>query len=238
MMTLEKILQSQGFGSRRFCRALIQGGRVKVHGSVCLNPKTECQAENLTFYVDEEKWHYQKHIYLLMNKPGGFECSMNPQHHQSVFSLLLPQHIQRGVQCVGRLDQDTTGLLLFSDDGMFIHRYTSPKKNILKTYEVSVRHPVPDDLPEILQAGVTLHGEQSPVMAFHCQKQDAYQLSLSITEGKYHQVKRMIAAVGNRVEKLHRSSIAHLTLDYALQEGQWRYLTQDELARLGYAAPA
>ena len=236
-MTLEKILQSQGFGSRKSCRTLIQNARVKVHNLICINPKTEFQTENLVFYIDGEKWHYQKHIYLLMNKPAGFECSKNSQHHQSVFSLLLPQHLQRGVQCVGRLDQDSTGLLLFSDDGNFIHRYTSPKKNITKTYEVLARHPVLNELLDRLQTGVKLRDEENTVVASHCEKLDEYQLALSITEGKYHQVKRMIAAAGNRVEKLHRSSIANLTLDHALAEGQWRYLTQNELTQLGYVLP-
>ncbi|MDL2284627.1 16S rRNA pseudouridine(516) synthase [Oxalobacter sp. OttesenSCG-928-P03] len=233
-MTLEKILQSQGFGSRKSCRTLIRDGCVSIQGNTCLDPDAAFSTENLFFEVDGETWRYRRHVYIAMHKPSGFECSHQPQHHPSVFSLLPPQLIQRGTQCAGRLDQDTTGLLFFSDDGAFIHALISPRKHLAKVYEAQVRHELQPKQIEALRSGVLLHGEKTPVMALSCNAIDEHLLNLAISEGKYHQVKRMIAAAGNRVEKLHRCAIGSFTLDETLPEGEWRWVEEDELAKLGY----
>ncbi|NLC23270.1 16S rRNA pseudouridine(516) synthase [Oxalobacter vibrioformis] len=233
-MTLEKLLQSQGFGSRKTCRTLISEGRVSVAGKRCTDPQANIDTDNLFFEVDKQRWRYRERVYIAMHKPPGFECSHQPQHHPSVFSLLPEQLIQRGVQCAGRLDQDTTGLLFFSDDGAFIHAMISPKKMVSKIYEARVRHALQPELFEALCAGVLLHGEKSPVAALSCTPLDSHRLSLSIAEGKYHQVKRMVAAAGNRVEKLHRSAIGSLVLDESLPQGNWRWIEADELSLLGY----
>ncbi len=233
-MTLEKLLQSQGFGSRKTCRTLISEGRVSVAGKRCTDPQANIDTDNLFFEVDKQRWRYRERVYIAMHKLPGFECSHQPQHHPSVFSLLPEQLIQRGVQCAGRLDQDTTGLLFFSDDGAFIHAMISPKKMVSKIYEARVRHALQPELFEALCAGVLLHGEKSPVAALSCTPLDSHRLSLSIAEGKYHQVKRMVAAAGNRVEKLHRSAIGSLVLDESLPQGNWRWIEADELSLLGY----
>ena len=231
-MTLEKILQSQGFGSRKLCRSMIQSGRIMVNGRVRTEPQEDVPLENLAFQVDGVTWAYRSHVYLVMNKPAGAECSRQPQHHGSVFSLLPAQLVQRGVQCVGRLDQDTTGMLLFSDDGDFIHTYSAPKKKVPKTYEVCVRHLVHPEQIASLRNGVQLHDEPAPLAAVACEQTGERKLNLTLAEGKYHQVKRMIAAAGNRVEKLHRFRIGGLTLDPSLDEGGWRWLEPDDLARM------
>jgi 16S rRNA pseudouridine516 synthase len=228
-MTLEKILQGQGFGSRKSCRSLIREGRVSVEGTVCTDPNVVLPTDNLFFEVDGEIWRYRRHVYIAMHKPAGYECSHQPQHHPGVFSLLPWQLIQRGIQCAGRLDQDTTGLLFFSDDGAFIHALTSPGKNLPKIYETETRHPIQPEQIDALTKGVFLHGEKTPVAALSCRLLDERLLSLSISEGKYHQVKRMLAAAGNRVEKLHRRAIGHFTLDESLPEGAWRWLEEEEL---------
>ncbi len=119
-MDLERILFTQGFGSRRQCRALVADERVSIAGSPCINPATEITSDALSsfeFQIDGTTWRYREKAYLVLNKPPGYECSRDPQHHLSVFHLMPPQLTERGVQCVGRLDQDTTGLLLLSDDG-------------------------------------------------------------------------------------------------------------------------
>jgi 16S rRNA pseudouridine516 synthase len=133
---------------------------------------------------------------------------------------------------VGRLDQDTTGLLLFSDDGDLIHRATSPKKNIGKVYEVTCKHPVDDGLIAALATGVQLHDEPAPVAALACVRLSTRGLRLTLAEGKYHQVKRMIAAAGNRVEALHRVAMGGYTLPQDLPSGAWRWLTQADLMQL------
>jgi len=167
-----------------------------------------------------------------MHKPAGFECSHTPQHHSSIFSLLPAPLRERGVQCVGRLDQDTTGLILLSDDGAFVHAYTAPKRKVPKVYHVGVKHQLDENQLETLCAGVMLHGESTALRALAARRRAAHELELNILEGKYHQVKRMLAAVGNRVESLHRHAIGGFALPPELAPGQWMWLGTAELARL------
>jgi 16S rRNA pseudouridine516 synthase len=138
----------------------------------------------------------------------------------------------QGVQAVGRLDQDTTGLLLLTDDGQFIHRMNSPRHHVPKVYEVTVKHPIDERQVQRLLEGVVLDDDPKPVRAAACERTGDTQLRLTLTEGKYHQVKRMVAAVGNRVEGLHRSQIGGLALPADLLPGQWRWLDAADLAAL------
>lgn len=232
-MKAERLLQSQGFGTRRECRALIQGGALCIDGEPIRDPLEELEiSPGKIFTVLEQRWQYREKTYLALNKPAGYECSRKPLHHPSVFDLLPQQLRNRNIQCVGRLDHDTTGLLLLSDDGSFIHHWSSGKKRIPKVYEVTTRHPVGSETADKLLNGVQLHGEPVPVRAVACEITHANRLRLSIAEGKYHQVKRMIAATGNRVEGLLRSRIGGLELPSSLQAGQWRWLEKEELDAL------
>ena len=175
---------------------------------------------------------------MLLNKPAGYECSQKPSTYPSVYTLLPGPLRDRGggaaagVQAVGRLDQDTTGLLLLSDDGKFIHRMTSPRHHVPKVYEAEVKHPLSDGQVQRLLDGVVLDDDPKPVRAQACSAVGAQHLRLTLTEGKYHQVKRMVAAVGNRVERLHRSAIGGLLLGPELPEGGWRWLTAQEVESL------
>ena len=231
-MDLERILHSQGFGSRRLCQALIASGAVSVHGVPCLDPRQAFATEALEFSVDGVAWHFHDKAYLALHKPAGFECSHTPQHHSSVFSLLPAPLRERGVQCVGRLDQDTTGLILLSDDGAFVHAYTSPKRKVPKVYRVGVKHALDPAQLDALCAGVLLHGETQPLRALAAQACGTHALELTILEGKYHQVKRMLAAVGNRVETLHRHAIGGFELPPTLAPGQWQWLDAAQRERL------
>ncbi|WP_133647694.1 pseudouridine synthase [Paraburkholderia flava] len=231
-MNLESVLFTQGFGSRRQCRALIAEGRVAIDGIACDDADAQIATDMLTFSVDGTLWPYRERVYLLLNKPAGYECSRDPQHHQSVFSLLPAPFITRGVQCVGRLDQDTTGLLLLSDDGQFVHAFTSPKRKVPKTYIATTRHALDDAQLDALRAGVLLHGEAKPIQAVDARARDSHVLELSVLEGKYHQVKRMVAAAGNRVDALHRERIGGLALPSTLAEGTWQWLDDAQLAAL------
>lgn len=234
-MDLERILFTQGFGSRRQCRALVADGRVSIGGAACTNPDMLIASDMLqsfAFDVDGVSWQYREKAYLALNKPAAYECSRDPQHHLSVFHLLPPQLAERGVQCVGRLDQDTTGLLLLSDDGAFVHAFTSPKKKVPKVYLATTKHPIDEAQLSALQQGVLLHGEPQPIAAVSAHRRDERLLELSVLEGKYHQVKRMVAAAGNRVEKLHRERIGGYGLPADLAEGQWRWLNDADLAML------
>ncbi|AUL98739.1 16S rRNA pseudouridine(516) synthase [Zoogloeaceae bacteirum Par-f-2] len=231
-MRLERILHCQGFGSRKACRSMIRNGRVRLAGRIIDDPFAELSTEELVFTVDEQTWSYRDKAYLVLNKPAGYECSHRPQCHPSVFALLPVPLVARGVQCVGRLDQDTTGLLLLSDDGQFIHRWSSGKKNVPKVYEASTAEPVTDAQIQTLLSGVRLNGEPAPVRAVACERLAEHALRLTVTEGKYHQIKRMVAAAGNHVERLHRSKIGGFALPPDLAPGQWRWLTNVDLAAL------
>lgn len=244
-MRLEEILYSQGFGTRRVCAGLIQQGHVLVHGPVpgepCRDTGAEFETESLEFSVQGVRWTFHRRAYLMLHKPAGIECSQRPGAWPSVYTLLPAPLRQRpnkgavgGVQAVGRLDQDTTGLLLLSDDGQFIHRMSSPKHQMPKVYEVTVKHPLDGALVQRLLAGVVLDDDPAPVCALACEAVSAHALHLTIAEGRYHQVKRMVAAVGNRVEALHRSRIGNLELPADLAVGQWRFLCADDLHALGF----
>ena len=239
-MQLERLLHSQGFGSRKECRALIRAGYVSISGTLCDNPNADFDPGSkdgrpgLAFEVDGEPWHYRAQAYLMLHKPAGHECSHKPTFHPSVFRLLPDSLLNRGVQCVGRLDQDTTGLLLLSDDGQFIHQWSSGKKRTPKVYEMTLADAVDDAVVQRLLHGVQLDDEPAPIAAVACEQTGSRSLRLTIAEGKYHQVKRMIGAVGNRVVILHRSTIGGLKLDPDLEPGEWRWLEPadfDALAR-------
>jgi len=238
-MRLEDILYTQGFGTRRICAGLIQQGFVAVAGQVQTDPGELFETEGLPFRVQGADWAYHEKAYVLLHKPAGTECSQKPSAWPSIYTLLpapLRQRPQKGavqgVQAVGRLDQDTTGLLLLTDDGQFIHRMSSPRRHVAKVYEVTVKHPLTDQQVQRLLAGVVLDDDPKPVKAAACEAVDELHLRLTLTEGKYHQVKRMVAAVGNRVEGLHRSQIGGLRLPEDLAPGQWRWLGAEELASI------
>ena len=220
-MKLGQVLFSQGFGTRRECAALIHAGAVAVHGAICDDPEQEVDPNGLAFTVQGERWPYRARALIAMHKPAGCECSQKPKHHPSVYGLLPAPLRRRDVQAIGRLDEDTTGLLLFTDDGTLIHRWTSPKRHIPKVYEVTCKHPVDDALVERLREGVVLLDAPDPVKAAACEATGAHTLQLTLTEGKYHQVKRMVAAAGNRVEALHRSRYGALALPADLAPGAW-----------------
>jgi 16S rRNA pseudouridine516 synthase len=231
-MELERLLRSQGFGSRPECRALIFAGRVCVGQVSCDDPYAEFDTIGLEFSVDGVPWIYRNLVYLALNKPADYECSHKPKHHPSVYSLLPKSFLTRGVQAVGRLDEDTTGLLLLTDDGQFIHTYSSPKKKIPKVYEVTTKHPVDDKLIGDLLSGVQLIDEPAPIAAAACERLSERLVRLTVTEGKYHLVKRMISAAGNRVEALRRISIGGFELPATLPLGQWMWLEASDLERL------
>ena len=240
-MRLDALLFSQGFGTRRVCAGLVQHGYVQLQGQPVGDPgiDVDVDAGEVAYRVQGVDWVYRPLAYLMLHKPAGYECSHRPGAWPSVYTLLPAPLRQRptagkvqGVQAVGRLDQDTTGLLLLSDDGAFIHRMNSPKRHVPKVYEVTTKHPIGDAQVQHLLAGVVLDDDPAPVRAAACEAVAEQHLRLTLTEGKYHQVKRMVAAVGNRVEALHRSRIGALALPADLAPGQWRWLGDDDLKAL------
>jgi 16S rRNA pseudouridine516 synthase len=234
-LTLEKILQSQGFGTKKSCRYRVLDGLVEIGGEVVDDIHAEfdpLESGGLEFTVDGESWRYREKVYLALHKPAGVECSRRPAHHRGVLSLLPDQFTARDVQPVGRLDHDTTGLLLLSDDGAFIHAQSHPKRHVPKTYAATTKDPVTDELVARLAAGVKLIDEPEPLAA-QARQLGEHAIELTIDMGKYHQVRRMLAAAGHHCVALQRTAIGGLTLEaLGLAEGEWCYLDEEQRALL------
>ena len=245
-MYLSDLLFSQGFGTRRICAGLVQQGLVKIDTGSGLQLMDEDQditpTDGMNYEVQGVSWQFHTKAYILLHKPAGTECSHKPSVWPSVYSLLPAPLRQRpaktglqGVQAVGRLDQDTTGMLLLSDDGQFIHRMSSPKHHVAKLYELITADPLDNKVCQKLLAGVVLNDDPKPVKAAACEQVGSHQLHLTLTEGKYHQVKRMLGAVGHKVVGLHRSRMGGLVLPVDLAPGQWQWLDEQDLARCSSA---
>ncbi|MEN9316434.1 MAG: pseudouridine synthase [Pseudomonadota bacterium] len=231
-MTLDRILQSQGFGTRKGCRQLILDGDVMVAGETVTEYDRQFDTDGLRFTVDGEAWLYREFLYIALYKPSDFECSRKPSHHPGVLTLLPEQFSWRNLQPVGRLDHDTTGLLLLSDDGGFIHAQSSPKRHVPKVYVATTHDPVTPALIARLNAGVKLVDEPAPI-AGKAHPLDSHRLEIVLEQGKYHQVKRMLAAAGNHCTALRRTQIGALTLEaLGLEEGEWCHLEAAQLALL------
>lgn len=243
-MQLQDILYSQGFGTRRICAGLIQQGHVQITSSdgmaLCTDALHAVDVyEGWLFSVQGVVWPYHAKAYVVLHKPAGYECSHKPSAWPSVYALLPPPLRSRpqksavqGVQAVGRLDQDTTGMLVLTDDGPLIHRMSSPKHHVPKVYEVRTARALDVQQVQRLLDGVVLDDSPRAVRAAACEAVAEHHLRLTLTEGKYHQVKRMLAAVGNQVVGLHRSRIGGMPLPGDVLPGQWRWLSEEDLRKV------
>ena len=223
-MRAEQMLFTQGFGTRHECRGLIEQGRVSLEDKAVVSAQEEVNPQGKWFTVDGVRWPYVEKAVIILNKPTGFECSMRPTAYPSVLGLLPAPLRYRGVQTIGRLDADTTGLLLLTDDGALNHRLTHPKHHIEKTYRVTLKHAVQEGFVNRLLGGVLLKDEASPIKAERCSILSNTQITMTVTSGKYHQVKRMVAAASNRVVSLHRESMGGLTMPTQLEPGNWTWV--------------
>lgn len=216
---LAKYLARLGYGSRKEMEAAIRAGRVTGEG------------EDLRF--DGEPLDPPPGMAILMNKPAGFTCSRADQG-RLVYELLPPRFLKRepALSSVGRLDADTTGVLLFTDDGKLLHRLIAPKSEMPKMYEATLARPLKGHEADLFASGtLMLRGEEKPLLPATLEVTDERNARLTITEGRYHQVRRMFAAAGNHVEALHRAAFGPITLGN-LPEGEWRLLTPAEVASL------
>lgn len=225
-MNIIKYLQAQGIGSRKTCQWLIHNHRVQINHQLIEHHQLNIQPDTVqSLHINNQAALIipLPYYYILLNKPAGYETSHKPRDYPSIFSLLPNQLRATNIQAVGRLDADTTGVILLTNDGQFNHKLTSPKHHIAKTYQVQLKHPANEHYCQILQQGVILHDDKQPIKAQHASLHNPHTLILTITEGKYHQVKRMCAAAGNRVESLHRLQFDRWdTQDLA--PGEWRFI--------------
>lgn len=173
-MKLTQILFSQGFGTRRACAGLVYAGLVSHAGRALDDPDEDLQTAGLVLEVEGQPWPYHAQALVMLHKPAAYECSQKPRHHPSVMTLLPAPLRQRGVQPIGRLDEDTTGLLLLTDDGTLIHRLTSPKHHVPKVYEVRCKHEVDAKQIEALLAGVVLDDDPARVRAAACEAEGTH----------------------------------------------------------------
>ena len=241
---LDKLLAHEGFGSRKDIRKLLRNCKVLVNGSRTYDASTQIDAEKDTISVDGEEINLHKNLYLMMNKPQHYVCSTKEGDHETVFDLLddslRTPYLQDKLHLVGRLDMDTEGLLLFTTDGELTHRLISPKSHISKTYLCGLKLPETADhqaaITAKFQAGIEV-GPEDNEQGFTAQPAQITWLNdktahLTIYEGKYHQVKRMFAAVGNKIVYLKRISMGQLKLDEELELGEYKELTDDDLEKL------
>ncbi len=207
----------------------IRKGAVLVNGQLMKDPAFKVYEGDVIDFYDQHLEVFSK-LYFMLNKPTGCVCANDDAHNPIVFSYLSDIYGINSCHCVGRLDLDTTGLLLLTNDGQWSHRISSPKKHLGKTYLVTLRDRVTDAMVASLSKGMLLTGEKKPTSPALVEIKSDYEIELTIYEGKYHQVKRMIWATDNEVVRLHRKSIGPLVLDSNLDFGEYRSLTSEEIA--------
>lgn len=227
-MRLDKFLCEMNIGTRSQVKAYIRQGLVSVNGIPSKNAdmKINEDVDQVTFR--EQLLQYRKYSYYMLNKPVGVVSATADNTADTVVSLLKDEMHSRDIFPVGRLDKDTTGLLLLTNDGGLAHRLLSPAKHVDKTYQVTLEHPLSRKDIENLEAGVDI-GEEEPTLPARVMVTADGTILLTIHEGKYHQVKRMLLAVGNGVRNLKRISFGKLCLDESLKEGEYRELTPAEI---------
>lgn len=208
-------------------KAGIKKSKVTVNGEVIKKFDHSISADAVVTWQGETLEYLGKR-YFMLNKPSGYVCANSDELHSTVFDLLHETNL-KDFHVAGRLDIDTTGLVLITNDGDWSHRITSPKKQKYKTYLVETLDIITPEAVQQLREGVQLHNEKQLTAPALVERLASYSLRLSICEGKYHQVKRMLAAVGNKVVELHRESIADIQLDEALNPGEYRLLTEAEI---------
>ncbi len=232
-MRLDKFLAESTDLSRSQARKVLSAGEITVNGEV---------VEKGTFIVndgdavawDGEPLERVGLRYIMLNKPAGYECSLKNSQHPSVMNLIDIEKRDR-LHTVGRLDVETTGLILITDDGQWTHRIISPKHRCDKVYLATLAAPLADKAEARFAEGILLDGETRPTLPATVERVSPTLARLTIQEGKYHQVRRMFAALGNHVEQLHRERIGPLTLDDDLAPGESRFLTAEEVNALAQA---
>lgn len=241
---IDKILSHNGFGSRKDIKKLLRTCEVLVNGKRIYDPGFQFSKERDTITIDGEEIDLHDNLYLMMNKPQHYVCSTKEGDHETVFDLLddslRTPYLQNKLHLVGRLDMDTEGLLLFTTDGELTHRLISPKSHINKTYLCGLEHPETaahqTEITTKFEAGIEV-GPEDNEQGFTCQPAqikwiDEKTAHLTIYEGKYHQVKRMFAAVGNKIVYLKRISMGQLKLDESLELGEYKELYESDLQLL------
>lgn len=236
VLRLDRFLSHATGLSRAQVRKLLKAGAVTVDDQPCRDA-TQAVDARARVTLDGRVLEWPRARYVMLHKPTGYVCSAEDASHPLVTSLVTASWAE-GLHSAGRLDVDTTGLLLLTNDGSWSHRLTSPRSRCSKTYRVGLKHPLAPDAVARFAAGLQLHGDDKPTLPAQLEVLDSHNARVTLHEGRYHQVKRMFAACSNRVETLHRERIGSLVLDADLAPGQWRELNADEIAGIDRPEPA
>ncbi|BDH45151.1 pseudouridine synthase [Salmonella enterica subsp. enterica serovar Choleraesuis] len=231
-MRLDKFLAQQLGVSRAIAGREIRASRVTIDGEIVKNTAFKLLPEHDVAYDGNNLKQQNGPRYFMLNKPQGYVCSTDDPENPTIL-YFLDEPAAHKLHAAGRLDIDTTGLVLMTDDGQWSHRITSPRHHCEKTYLVELEHPIADDVADKFAAGVQLHNEKSLTKPATLDVITPTEVRLTISEGRYHQVKRMFAAVGNRVVGLHRERIGAIELDPTLEPGEYRELSEEEIASVG-----
>jgi 16S rRNA pseudouridine516 synthase len=225
---LDKYIASVTDYSRTEAKRLLKNREILCNDTVVTNPAEHIDTNHDIIALYGESLASPSPRYFMLNKPQKTVCATEDSEHPTVIDLLDEPNRDK-LQIAGRLDKDTTGLILITDNGQWNHRITSPKKACFKTYYVTTVDPISDEAIQQLETGVLLHQETRPTLPAKVTKINTHQIELCIQEGKYHQVKRMLAAVGNHVDTLHRQKIGNINLDTHLSPGEYRPLSAQEV---------
>lgn len=226
-MRLDKYISHVSDLSRKEVKRLLSAGYVTVDGELIKDPATQV-TDSMEVCLDGEPLQPPRPRYFMLHKPKGYVCATTDPDHPTVLELLDEPNKDK-LQIAGRLDLDTTGLVLITDDGKWNHAITSPRRDCKKTYYVTLASDISETTGEQFSQGVKLDGELKPTLPAELEVIYRNEARLTIAEGKYHQVKRMFAAVGNRVEELHRETVGAIVLDDTLEPGDYRELTDAEI---------
>ena len=234
MMRLDKYLCETGFGTRSQVKDLLKKGQVMVNGEVVKKPELKINETTDQILCQGKKASYQKNIYLMLHKPAGVVSATEDSREKTVLDLVRPEDRKNGLFPVGRLDKDTEGLLLLTDDGELAHRLLSPKKHVDKTYYAKIDGQITEEHVKQFREGLDIGDEKKtlPAVLTILLSGPVSEIEVTIHEGRFHQIKRMFEAVGCKVTYLKRLSMGSLVLDETLQLGEYRPLTEAELEGL------
>lgn len=229
-MRLDKFLAEHTGLTRSQAGKALKQGLVTLNGDISKNGATKVSPDDQIIFDGEQLLWQQQGLYFMLYKPQGYVCSHEDSDYPSIYQL-FDYPLANKLHSAGRLDVDTTGLILLTDDGKWSHRITSPKYQCEKTYLVTLADPIEPHYQTACQEGILLRGEKAPTKPAILEIIDDYNVNLTISEGRYHQVKRMFAALGNKVIALHRWRVGHIILDESLAEGEYRELSTAEQAK-------
>ncbi len=236
MLRLDRLLTSTGAVSRKEAALAVRRGEVSVDGAPVRDPAAKIDETRAAVTFRGQPLSFKRHLYIMLNKPRGYVSATDDRSLPYVLELLSPEHRRRGLFPVGRLDRDTTGLLIMTDDGETAHRLLSPKRGVEKVYRFTCSKELTDADEARLRSGIAIDGGDVCRPAYLSPDRDRLSGTVTLTEGKYHEVKRMFRALGNEILTLERISFAGLPLDFALPRGAWRELDGTETEKLLSAA--